>query len=180
MGILSGLKFFNHISSSNAFLVGLLSRYSNFVPRLISLKPECLQACNCNAFVQVSDELTDTSYHPDCIVTEIRQQQKDLADDEILQIIERYTAGASIYELADEFGCHRSTISRRLKQQGITVSNKVTDRPALVERVLKMYADGMQAKQIGVELGITPKSVSKILRDNGVRIRHSTEYKPQQ
>ena len=153
-----------------------MSRYSNFVPRLISLKPECLQASNCNAFAQVTSEITDTSYDPNYIVTEIRQQQKDLSDDEIRQIAERYTAGASIYELADEFGCHRGTISRHLKQQGITVSNKVTDRPALVERVLTMYTDGMHAKQIGAELGITPKSVSKILHDNDVRIRHSTEY----
>ena len=81
-----------------------------------------------------------------------------------------------MYELADEYGCHCSTISRHLKQQGITVSNKVTDRPALVEQVLQLYADGKHAKQIGAELGITPKSVSKILHDNGVRIRHSTEY----
>ncbi len=39
-----------------------------------------------------------------------------------------------------------------------------------------MYADEMHAKQIGTELGITPKSFSKILHDNDVRIRHSTEY----
>ena len=157
-------------------LVGLLSRYSNFVPRLIVLKPECLQTCNSNAFTQVATEITDTSYNPDCIVTEIRQQQKDLTDDEIRQVAQRYSEGASIYDLADEFGCHRGTISRHLKQQGITVSNKVTDRPALVERVLQMYADGMHTKQIGAELGITPKSVSKILHNNDIRIRHSTEY----
>lgn len=127
-------------------------------------------------FTQVSPELTDTSYDPNYIVSEIRQQQKDLSDDEIRQIAQRYSEGASVYELAREFDCHRSTISRCLKKQGITVSNKVTDRPALVERVLQMYADGMHAKEIASKIGITPKSVSKILHDNDVRIRHSAEY----
>ena len=116
--------------------MGLLSRYSNFVSRLISLKPEYLNPSNINVFQQVDPEITDISYDPDCIVSEIRQQQKDLSDDEIQQIAQRYTEGASIYELAREFDCHRGTISRHLKQQGVTVSNKVTDRPALVERVL--------------------------------------------
>lgn len=157
-------------------MVGLLSRYSNFVPRLISLKPEHLQAGNSNMFTQVSPELTDTSYDPNYIVSEIRQQQKDLSDDEIRQIAQRYSEGASVYGLARDFDCHRSTISRSLKKQSITVSNKVTDRPALVERVLQMYADGMHGKEIASQIGITPKSVSKILHDNDVRIRHSTEY----
>ncbi|MBF1696402.1 MAG: hypothetical protein HXO77_06960 [Selenomonas sp.] len=63
-----------------------------------------------------------------------------------------------------------------MRLQGITVSNKVTDRPALVDRVLQMYADGMHAKDISSLISITPKSVPKILHDNDVRIRHSTEY----
>ena len=157
-------------------MVGLLSRYSNFVPRLISIKLERSQACNSKVFAQVNGDITDTSYDPNYIVTEIQQQQKDLTDDEIRQITQRYSEGASVYELARNFNCHRSTISRHLRRQGITVSNKVTDRPALVERVLQMYADGMYAKDIASTIGITPKSVSKILHDNNVRIRHSTEY----
>lgn len=50
-----------------------MSHYSNFAPRLIALKPECLQAYNSNAFTQVTSEITDTSYDPDYVVTEIRQ-----------------------------------------------------------------------------------------------------------
>ena len=157
-------------------MVGLLSRYSNFVPRLINLKPKYLNPADSNALPQVSTDITDTSYDPNYIVTEIQQQQKNLTDDEIRQITQRYSEGASIYELARDFDCHRSTISRHLRRQGITVSNKVTDRPALVKRVLQMYSDGMHAKDIASLIGITPKSVSKILHDNDVRIRHSTEY----
>ena len=153
-----------------------MSCYSNFVPRLIILRPEFLNPTDSNPFSQVSTEFTDLSYDPDCIIVEIRQQQKDLTDDEIQQVVQRYSEGASIYELADEFGCHRGTISAVLKRQGIAVSSKLSGRPALVERVLRMYANGMHGKQIGTELGISPRSVSKILHDNNVRIRHSSEY----
>ena len=127
-------------------------------------------------FTQFSPELTNTSYEPNYIVSEIRQQQKDLSDDEIRQIALRFSDGAIVYELARDFDCHRSTIRRSLKKQGITVSNKVTDQPALVEQVLKMCADGMHGKEIASQIGITPKSVSKILHNNDVRIRHSSEY----
>ncbi|WP_423826359.1 helix-turn-helix domain-containing protein [Schaalia cardiffensis] len=40
------------------------------------------------------------------------------------QVAQRYREGDSVAELADEFDCHHSTVSRHLKQQGITVSNK--------------------------------------------------------
>lgn len=153
-----------------------MSRYSNFVPRLISLKPEWLNSSLSNASAPLATDLTDTSYDPNCIITEIEQQQKDLMDDEILLIVKRYMEGARIYELAREFGCHRGTISRHLKQQGVKVSNKVTDRPALVERVLRMYDGGMKPKDIGAELGINARSVLNVLHEHNVRIRHSSEY----
>ena len=56
-------------------MVGLLSRYPNFVPRLIGLKPEYLNPSDSNVFAQVNDDITDTSYDPNYIVTEIHQQQ---------------------------------------------------------------------------------------------------------
>ena len=67
-------------------LVRLLSRYSNFVPRLISLKPEYLNSSLSNVSAPLATDLTDTSYDPNCIITEIKQQQKDMMDDEILLI----------------------------------------------------------------------------------------------
>ena len=156
--------------------MGLLSRYSNFVPRLINLKPECLQAGNYSMFTQVSHELTDTSYDPNYIISEIRQQQKDLSDDEIRQIAQRYTEGASIYELAHDFGCHRGTISRALKKAGVIVTHKASSKDGVVENVLRLYEEFMTAADIGKEVGIAEKTVLNILRENGVRIRHSSEY----
>ena len=57
------------------------------------------------------------------IKREIKQQQKYLSDDEILEIVSKYKAGKSTYELAAEYGCHRYTISKHLKEAGVDVSN---------------------------------------------------------
>ena len=72
--------------------------------------------------------VTDTSYDPDSKVNSCKQKQKRLSDDEIQQIVDKYKAGATTYELAAEFGCHRRTISRALKKSGIEVSIKTESK----------------------------------------------------
>ena len=120
--------------------------------------------------------VTDTSYDPDSKVKSYQQEQKRLSNDEISQIIEKYNAGATTYELAAEFGCHRRTISRALKKSGIEVSIKTESKDGVVEAILRLYDDHMSALDISKKLGIGEKTVRRILRDNGVRIRHSSEY----
>lgn len=53
------------------------------------------------------------------IKTEIKQQQKHLSNEELELIAQKYLAGISTYDLAQEFGCHRYTISNNLKRMGI-------------------------------------------------------------
>ena len=120
--------------------------------------------------------MTDISYNPDSKVNTYTQDQKRLSDDEIRQIAEKYSAGASTYELAVEFDCHRSTISRVLKKSDSEVSHEVSKREALTKRVLEMYADYTKPVDIGKELGINVTTVRKILHENCVRIRSSAEY----
>lgn len=122
-----------------------------------------------------SDDV-DHSYDPASIVQHYRQEQKQLSDAEISLVVQRYSEGSSTYELAKEFGCHRSTISRVLKKSGIEVSHKATSRTALCEKILQLYADYMRPVDISKELGINVATVRKILHGNNVRIKHSSEY----
>lgn len=117
------------------------------------------------------------SYDPDTAVKTYKQKQKRLSDEEVRQVVERYNAGASTYELADEFGVHRSTISRALKKCGIKVTHKFADRDALAEKILELYADFMNPEDIGKVVDLHKSTVLKILHENGVRIRSSGEYK---
>ncbi len=61
----------------------------------------------------IDPSVTDLSYAPNSIVKNIKQQQKHLTKAETRTIVEKYKAGASTYELAQEFGCHRYTITMR-------------------------------------------------------------------
>ena len=49
-----------------------------------------------------------------------------------LEIISKYKAGKSTYELAQEYGCHRRTISDNLKKQGIKVTNQLMEHKGVV------------------------------------------------
>ena len=64
----------------------------------------------------VDPTITDLSYDPNSIVKTIKQQQKhEFSKKEIEGIIAAYQSGASTYELAKQYNCHRSTISHQLK-----------------------------------------------------------------
>ena len=124
-----------------------LMKYKNTAP---PLSPNILLP----PLLESHSELSDRSYDPDSIVTFYRQHQRRLSDDEIRQVVSRYNEGASTYELADQFGCHRTTISRALKNSGIEVTNELVNRESLCKRVFESYADHISASDIGKELSI--------------------------
>lgn len=86
----------------------------------------------------IDPSITDLSYDPNSTVKTITQQQKNLSELEIQTICERYKNGASSYELAKEFGCHRRTISDTLKRNGVEVSHQATTKPELVKKIIEI------------------------------------------
>lgn len=120
----------------------------------------------------VDPTITDTSYDPNSTVKEITQQQKTLSQIEIQAVIQKYKAGASTYELADEFGCHRSTISAVLKRNGIVVTKRKVD----IATAIQMYESGKTTTEIAKFFDTNGSVISKTLRSNGVKMRKSWEY----
>ncbi len=90
---------------------------------------------------QIDPEITDLSYNPDSLVKTITQKQKTLSDTETRTIITKYQQGKSTYELAEEFGCHRYTISKALKDNGIEVTNQCAKKKVLAEMIMQMYPE---------------------------------------
>ena len=157
-------------------MVALQRDHYNPTSRILKYRAKHDKSFYLSKSSEVDPDVTDISYDPDSKVNAYTQEQKRLSDDEIRQIAEKYSSGSSTYELAAEFGCHRSTISRVLKKSGIEVSHKASKREALTKRVLDMYADYTKPVDIGKELGINVTTVRKILHENCVRIRGSAEY----
>lgn len=151
------------------FLVGLTGLKSNF--KVISEKVKAIKA---STPVESAPDpnLTDLSYDPNSIVKGISQQQKHLKSEEIEQIVERYQAGESTYELAEEFNCHRSTIANNLRKQGIKVSIEKIN----LDEAIKLYESGWTTKQLGDKYHISDNAVSRRLRAAGVKMRTRWDY----
>lgn len=124
----------------------------------------------------VDPTITDQSYNPDYIVKSIKQQQKTLTEFEIQSVIQKYQNGASSYDLAKEFGCHRRTITDTLKRNGVEVSHQAATKPELVKRIIELYAEMKTPKEVGAIVGVGGDTVRKVLKENGIYIRKSWEY----
>ena len=118
----------------------------------------------------------NTPYNPNCIVKTIKQQQKTLTEFEIQSVIQKYQNGASSYDLAKEFGCHRRTITDTLKRNGVELSHQAATKPELVKRIIELYAEMKTPKEVGAIVGVGGDTVRKVLKENGIYIRKSREY----
>lgn len=99
-----------------------------------------------------------------------------MSEVEIAEIIEKYKHGKSTYVLAKEYSCHRYTISKHLKEAGIEVSNRVARKESLVGLILQLYSEWYKPAEIAESLGVSADSVRRCLKENGVELRHSSEY----
>jgi len=100
----------------------------------------------------------------------IRQRQRRLTPDDLKQVAERYNAGATVYALAAEFGCHRATIAERLKSAGVTMRHQ----PATTEQVdeiVRLYESGLSMVKVAEQVGVPPRTVFNYLQERGVSTR---------
>ena len=154
-------------------MVGLSQTYSkNYLIVAKYIKEYHTTPVNTN----VNPSVTDLSYDPNFIVKSITQKQKTLSEAETRTIIAEYQRGKSTYKLAKEFDCHRATISKVLKDNGIEVTNQCAKKKVLAEMIMQMYSEWYKPQEIGEALGVSADTVRRILHDNNVYIRKSWEY----
>lgn len=117
----------------------------------------------------IDPSVTDLSYDLNSTVKSIKQQQKHLSEAETRTIVEKYTSGTSTYELAQEFGCHRYTISNALKRSGIVVDKHVEGRKYKTEDVIRLYVEEKKSvKQIAEMFGVCDGTIYKCLKRNNI------------
>ena len=116
------------------------------------------------------------SEYGDLKVTRIRQHQKQLTLEEIERAAIEYLNGMSTGQLAEKYGCHRTTVSKNLKNRGIHVTNRRASEKINVEEVISMYANMINTEQIAKKFEVSPNTITKYLRDNGIKIRTRWDY----
>jgi transposase-like protein len=93
-----------------------------------------------------------------------------LTPDDLKQVAERYNAGATVYELAAEFGCHRATIAERLKLAGVAMRHQPTTIEQ-VDEIVRLYESGLSMVKVAEQVGVSARTVFNYLREKGVPTR---------
>ena len=85
---------------------------------------------------------------------------------------DRYNEGATVYELANEFGIRRATVSERLKKAGVSMRCK-SPRSELINSMTGLYESGLSLVVVGARTGTSPGTVRRYLLIGGVQMRDS-------
>ena len=62
----------------------------------------------------------------------------------------KYKAGATVYELAAEFGCHRATVAERLNKAGVILRGQ-SPTPEVIDSMDRLYASGLSENLRGTD-----------------------------
>ena len=94
----------------------------------------------------------------------IRHRQRRLTEAQVVEMAVKYQAGSTVYELAGEFGCHRTTVADQLKKSGI-VTRGQSPTPETIESMANLYASGLSFQEVGKQLGFCANTVRNCLRE---------------
>ncbi|MDQ1725665.1 MAG: hypothetical protein QOG52_2693 [Frankiaceae bacterium] len=93
-----------------------------------------------------------------------------LNDTQVARLVERYRVGATVYQLAAEFGIDRKTVARRLKTAGVSL-RLASPTTADVDEMVRLYDTGLALADVGERLGVGARTVQRHLRQRGVSTR---------
>jgi len=93
----------------------------------------------------------------------ISRRQRRLTEAQMNNMVTRYQEGATVYELATEFDCHRTTVAARLKKAGIAMRLQ-PPTSEVIDSMVRLYASGFSPQEVGAQLGFCANTVRACLR----------------
>jgi transposase-like protein len=92
-----------------------------------------------------------------------RRRQRRLASADVDQLVREYCDGlGSIYDHAERWGVHRTTIARHLRGRGLELGRlPLTSHE--IERVQELREQGLSLNAIGRAIGRDPKTAKSVL-----------------
>ena len=106
--------------------------------------------------------------------------QRRLSPTNVHDLVEAYRAGATINELAVEFGIHRTTVAAHLDRKRVPRRREasVWDQNALREAA-ELYATGLSLADVASRFGIDAQTVANRFRRAGVTVRRRRGWNSQ-
>ncbi|WP_125616632.1 helix-turn-helix domain containing protein [Specibacter cremeus] len=112
-----------------------------------------------------SDSRPKRIYKPSRV---LRQITAAIAQD----IVNGYRESKTVYELAAQYHCHRTTVSDVRKRNGITLRRTPATNDQIQE-MIGLYESGLSLARVGERFGIHASTVLNHLRSRGVPTRES-------
>ena len=116
---------------------------------------------------QTPEVVTSSDYR---LLGPIRQRQRRLTGAQVAEMAAKYKSGATVYELAAEFGCHRTTVAERLKKAGIAMRGQSPTSEDVCSMV-RLHAGGLSFQDVGQQLGFCANTVRSCLKKRQIRSR---------
>jgi DNA invertase Pin-like site-specific DNA recombinase len=113
---------------------------------------------------QAPEVITSSDYR---LNGSIRQRQRRLTAAQVAEMATKYKTGATVYELAAEFGCHRATVAERLKKAGIAMRGQ-SPAPEVIDSMVRLYTSGSSFQEVGKQLGFCANTVRNCLRERRI------------
>ena len=105
--------------------------------------------------------------------------QRRLSPSDIDDLVNAYRAGATISQLAAEFGVHRTTVAGHLDRHGVRRHSEQTAwGDELLERASELYATGLSLADVADQFGIDAQTVANRFRRAGVPVRPRRGWAP--
>ena len=102
----------------------------------------------------------------------IRQRQRRLNEAQALLMATQYQTGATVYQLAKEFGVSRHTVSERLKKAGMEMRQQPPENE-LIDEMVRLYESRLSLAIVGNYVGASPGTVRRYLLTRGIKMRDS-------
>ena len=100
------------------------------------------------------------------------QHQVRLNDIEVACLCKAYREGATVYELAARFGCHRNSVSKHLKRNGVKMRLQPLSEGQIL-KAIELYESGLSLTKVSGLLEVCAGTVHARLRERGVIMRDS-------
>ena len=118
---------------------------------------------------QTPEVITSSDYR---LPGPVRQRQRRPVEAQVAEMATKYEAGATVYELAAEFGCHRTTVAERLKKAGVAIRLR-SPAPGVVDEMARLYGSGLSMVSVGAQVGYCASTVYNQLRAIGVETENT-------
>jgi len=88
----------------------------------------------------------------------------------VQQLIEGYRSGSTVYELGDQFGIERRTVSAILHRRGVPMRRRGLSEEQIDDAV-RLYNQGWSLARIAARMDVAAGTVRQRLHERGVTMR---------